>query len=154
MASPVPRRLPTSRKINWLDLGLHPLCSHRQQRVILRLFRLREGKNDTDHAGSRSTWRRARRDDDGSRKEGWRWRVGAGSESAAVGRRRGLEAGWGGAVDVRVDRGIGFNVVDGGGEWRRDWVWWRGVDAESTFETLNATWILQSEGTIWVSQLF
>ena len=28
-----------------------------------------------------------------------------------------------------------------------------GVDAESTFETLNATWILQSEGAIWVSRL-
>ena len=28
-----------------------------------------------------------------------------------------------------------------------------GVDAESTFDTLNATWILQSEGAIWVSQL-
>ena len=27
-----------------------------------------------------------------------------------------------------------------------------GVDAESTFETLNATWILQFEGTIWVSR--
>ena len=26
-----------------------------------------------------------------------------------------------------------------------------GADAESTFETLNATWILQSEGVIWVS---
>ena len=29
----------------------------------------------------------------------------------------------------------------------------RGVDAGSTFETLNATWILQSEGAIWVSRL-
>ena len=28
-----------------------------------------------------------------------------------------------------------------------------GVDAESTFETLNATWILQSEGAIRVSRL-
>ena len=28
-----------------------------------------------------------------------------------------------------------------------------GGDAESTFETLNATWILQSEGAIWVSRL-
>ena len=28
-----------------------------------------------------------------------------------------------------------------------------GADAESTFETLNATWILQSEGEIWVSRL-
>ena len=28
-----------------------------------------------------------------------------------------------------------------------------GADAESTFETLNATWILESEGTIWVSRL-
>ena len=28
-----------------------------------------------------------------------------------------------------------------------------GADAESTFETLNATWILQSEGAIWVSRL-
>ena len=28
-----------------------------------------------------------------------------------------------------------------------------GVNAESTFETLNATWILQSEGAIWVSRL-
>ncbi len=28
-----------------------------------------------------------------------------------------------------------------------------GADAESTFETLNATWILQSEGAIWVSLL-
>ena len=28
-----------------------------------------------------------------------------------------------------------------------------GADAESTFETLNATWILQSEGTIWASRL-
>ena len=28
-----------------------------------------------------------------------------------------------------------------------------GADAESTFETLNATWILQSEGVIWVSRL-
>ena len=28
-----------------------------------------------------------------------------------------------------------------------------GVDMESTFETLNATWILQSEGAIWVSRL-
>jgi len=28
-----------------------------------------------------------------------------------------------------------------------------GADTESTFETLNATWILQSEGAIWVSQL-
>ena len=28
-----------------------------------------------------------------------------------------------------------------------------GADVESTFETLNATWILQSEGAIWVSQL-
>ena len=27
------------------------------------------------------------------------------------------------------------------------------ADAESTFETLNATWILQSEGAIWVSPL-
>ena len=26
-----------------------------------------------------------------------------------------------------------------------------GADAESTFETLNATWILKSEGAIWVS---
>ena len=26
-----------------------------------------------------------------------------------------------------------------------------GADVESTFETLNATWILQSEGAIWVS---
>ena len=28
-----------------------------------------------------------------------------------------------------------------------------GADAGSTFETLNATWILQSEGAIWVSRL-
>ena len=28
-----------------------------------------------------------------------------------------------------------------------------GADAESTFDTLNATWILQSEGAIWVSRL-
>ena len=28
-----------------------------------------------------------------------------------------------------------------------------GADAESIFETLNATWILQSEGAIWVSRL-
>ena len=28
-----------------------------------------------------------------------------------------------------------------------------GVGVESTFETLNATWILQSEGAIWVSRL-
>ena len=28
-----------------------------------------------------------------------------------------------------------------------------GADAESTFETLNYTWILQSEGAIWVSRL-
>ena len=28
-----------------------------------------------------------------------------------------------------------------------------GADAESTFETLNATWILQSEGEIWASRL-
>ena len=28
-----------------------------------------------------------------------------------------------------------------------------GADMESTFKTLNATWILQSEGTIWVSRL-
>ena len=28
-----------------------------------------------------------------------------------------------------------------------------GADAEFTFETLNATWILQSEGAIWVSRL-
>ena len=28
-----------------------------------------------------------------------------------------------------------------------------GADAESTFETLNAPWILQSEGAIWVSRL-
>ena len=28
-----------------------------------------------------------------------------------------------------------------------------GADVESTFETLNATWILQSEGAIGVSQL-
>ena len=28
-----------------------------------------------------------------------------------------------------------------------------GANAESTFETLNATWILQSEGAIWVSRL-
>ena len=28
-----------------------------------------------------------------------------------------------------------------------------GADEESTFETLSATWILQSEGAIWVSQL-
>ena len=28
-----------------------------------------------------------------------------------------------------------------------------GADAESTFETLNAMWILQSEGAIWVSRL-
>ena len=28
-----------------------------------------------------------------------------------------------------------------------------GADAESTFETLNATWILQSEGALWVSRL-
>ena len=27
------------------------------------------------------------------------------------------------------------------------------ADAESTFETFNATWILQSEGAIWVSRL-
>ena len=27
------------------------------------------------------------------------------------------------------------------------------ADAESTFETLNAMWILQSEGAIWVSRL-
>ena len=26
-----------------------------------------------------------------------------------------------------------------------------GVDTESTFEILNATWILQSKGAIWVS---
>ena len=26
-----------------------------------------------------------------------------------------------------------------------------GADAESTFKTLNATWILQSKGAIWVS---
>ena len=28
-----------------------------------------------------------------------------------------------------------------------------GAHAESTFETLNAMWILQSEGAIWVSRL-
>ena len=28
-----------------------------------------------------------------------------------------------------------------------------GADAGSTFETLNATWILQSEGAIWVTRL-
>ena len=28
-----------------------------------------------------------------------------------------------------------------------------GADAESTFETLNATWIQQSEATIWVTRL-
>ena len=28
-----------------------------------------------------------------------------------------------------------------------------GADAESTFETLNAMWILQSQGAIWVSRL-
>ena len=28
-----------------------------------------------------------------------------------------------------------------------------GADAESTFETLNATWILQFDGAIWASQL-
>ena len=28
-----------------------------------------------------------------------------------------------------------------------------GADTESTFETLDATWILQSEGAIWVSRL-
>jgi hypothetical protein len=28
-----------------------------------------------------------------------------------------------------------------------------GADMESTFETLNAMWIMQSEGTIWVSRL-
>ena len=28
-----------------------------------------------------------------------------------------------------------------------------GADTESTFETLNAKWILQSEGAIWVSRL-
>ena len=28
-----------------------------------------------------------------------------------------------------------------------------GADVESTFETLNAMWILQSEGAIWVSRL-
>jgi hypothetical protein len=28
-----------------------------------------------------------------------------------------------------------------------------GADVESTFETLNATWIMQSEGTIWASRL-
>ena len=28
-----------------------------------------------------------------------------------------------------------------------------GADVEYTLETLNATWILQSEGAIWVSQL-
>ena len=28
-----------------------------------------------------------------------------------------------------------------------------GADAESTFKTLNAMWILQSEGAIWVSRL-
>ena len=28
-----------------------------------------------------------------------------------------------------------------------------GVDTGSTIETLNATWILQSEGAIWVSRL-
>ena len=28
-----------------------------------------------------------------------------------------------------------------------------GADVESTFETLNAMWILQSEGAIWVSGL-
>ena len=28
-----------------------------------------------------------------------------------------------------------------------------GADAKSTFETLNATWILQSEGAIWVSRI-
>ena len=28
-----------------------------------------------------------------------------------------------------------------------------GADVESTFETLNATWILQSEGAIWVIRL-
>ena len=28
-----------------------------------------------------------------------------------------------------------------------------GADTESTFETLNATWILQSKGAIWVSRL-
>ena len=28
-----------------------------------------------------------------------------------------------------------------------------GADVESTLETLNAMWILQSEGAIWVSRL-
>ena len=28
-----------------------------------------------------------------------------------------------------------------------------GADAESTFKTLNAMWILQPEGAIWVSRL-
>ena len=28
-----------------------------------------------------------------------------------------------------------------------------GADTESTFETLNSTWIRQSEGAIWVSRL-
>ena len=28
-----------------------------------------------------------------------------------------------------------------------------GADGKSTFETLNATWFLQSEGAIWVSRL-
>ena len=28
-----------------------------------------------------------------------------------------------------------------------------GADVESTFKTLNATWIMQSEGEIWVSRL-
>ena len=28
-----------------------------------------------------------------------------------------------------------------------------GANIESTFKTLNATWILQSEGAIWVSRL-
>ena len=27
-----------------------------------------------------------------------------------------------------------------------------GADTESTFETMNATWILQSKGAIWVSR--
>ena len=28
-----------------------------------------------------------------------------------------------------------------------------GADVESTFDNLNATWILQSEGAVWVSRL-
>ena len=51
-------------------------------------------------------------------------------------------------------RGGGMHGACRGGSWSRAHRARKpGADAESTFKTLNATWILQSEGAIWVSRL-